>query len=118
MANSNTYETMLICWKGTFPKGAPKERQFVDAGSSVYEDTLQRVPILPPKDHAYVSKEVFEQSLKSMIGNSTDDPASEMVPDSVAEPSPGDSVSVADSAADQVPNLHESVKKSAACTGM
>ena len=65
-----------------------------------------------PKDHAYVSKEVFEQSLKSMIGNSTDDLAPEMVPpDPVAEPSPGDSLSVADSAADQVPNLHEHVKK-------
>ena len=31
MANNRTYEKVLICWKGKFPAGAPKERLYVDA---------------------------------------------------------------------------------------
>ena len=43
MANNRTYGRLLICWKGRFPAGPPKERQFVDAGSAIYEDTMLKV---------------------------------------------------------------------------
>ena len=33
-----------------------------------YVDTMLKVPVLHPKDLAYVDRMVFEQSLKSMIG--------------------------------------------------
>ena len=94
MANNRTYERVLICWKGKFPAGAPKERQFVDAGSALYEDTMLKVPVLHPKDLTYVDKGVLEQSLKSMIGLCEEprkDAAESEVADSVAElrPHPG-----------------------------
>ena len=47
MANSKTYEKALLCWKGKFPTGLPKDRQYVDAGSALYCDTMLKVPVLP-----------------------------------------------------------------------
>ena len=56
MANNRTYDNMFICWEGRFPAGPPKERQFVDAGSAIYEDTMLKVRVLHPKDLTYVEK--------------------------------------------------------------
>ena len=103
MANNRTYERLLICWIGRFPTGTPKERQYVDAGSAVYEDTMLKVPVLHPKDLTYVEKDVLEQSLRSMIGLSE-----ETRPDA-ADPQVTD-LTVTDSAADVRPLL-ENLKK-------
>ncbi|MDA8584364.1 hypothetical protein N9L68_09005 [bacterium] len=98
---------MFLCWGWPFPTGTPTERQHVDAGSRLYDDTLQNIPVLHPKDHAYVDPSVLEQSLKSMIGLCEEQPSV----DSAAAPSPGDSVQVAASAADQLGSLKQNVKK-------
>ena len=50
MANSKTYEKAILCWKGKFPSGLPRDRQYVDAGSALYVDTMLKVPVLHPKD--------------------------------------------------------------------
>ena len=68
MANNKTCEKIIVCWKGKFPQGLPKDRMYVDIGSGVYEDTMLKIPVLHPKDLTYVEKDVFEQSLKCMIG--------------------------------------------------
>ena len=101
---------MFICWKGEFPPGTPKVRLHVDAGSRLYDDTLQKILVLHPKDHAYVDPAVFAQSLKSMIGLS-EEPPSQTVVGSAAVPSAGVSMQVVDSAADQMRALQQNVKK-------
>ena len=106
VANNKTLEQTLICWKGRFPAGTPKERQFVDAGSATYEGTMLKILVLHPKDHAHVDKAVLEQSLKSMIGLS-EEPQSQTVVDQPVVPSPGDSMPVVDSAADQMRALQQ-----------
>ena len=112
VANNKTYEIMLMCWKGRFPAGTPKERQFVDAGSHTYEDTMLKVPVLHPKDLTYVEKAVLEQSLKSMIGLSEDANESQ-VADSAADPQggPGADVPQACDSVEQERSLQENVKK-------
>ena len=102
MANNRTYERLLVCWKGKFPAGGPKERQFVDAGSAVYEDAMLRVHVLHPKDLTYIEQSVLDQSLKTMIGL-CEEP---QVTDSAAD------FEVADSAAPVRP-LQENVKSCA-----
>ena len=102
MANSKTYEKAILCWKGKFPGGLPKDRQYVDVGSALYVDTMVKVPVLHPKDLTYVDKAVLAESLKTMVGFS--DP-SEDVPLEEAEAQP-----VAESAASMRP-LQEHVKK-------
>ena len=106
MANNRTYERLLICWEGRFPAGPPKERQFVDAGSAIYEDTMLKVPVLHPKDLTNVEKTVLENSLKSMIGlceEPRQDAAESQVADSAAGPQVADP-QVADSAAQVRPS--------------
>ena len=108
MANSRTYEKAILCWKGKFPSGLPKDRQYVDAGSALYVDTMLKVPVLHPKDLTYVEKSVLGESLKTMCGLSdevTPEDAEE-APASVAD----SAASVADSAASLRP-LQEHVKK-------
>ena len=72
MANSRTYEKAFICWKGKFPSGLPKDRQYVDVGSALYVDTIMKVPILHPKDQTWVEQSVLSESLKTMGGLSDD----------------------------------------------
>ena len=82
----------------------------MDAGSRLYDDTLQKVPVLHPRDHAYVDPSVLEQSLKSMIGLCEEQPSAE-VADSAAAPFPADYLQVAASAAVQLGSLKQNVKK-------
>ena len=96
MANSRTYEKAILCWKGKFPSGLPKDRQYVDAGSALYVDTMLKVPVLHPKDLTYVEKSVLGESLKTMGGV-----ADEVGPEDIEEAL----ASVADSAA-SVMQLH------------
>ena len=91
VANSKTYEKAILCWKRKFPSGLPKDRQYVDAGSALYVDTMVKVPVLHPKDLTYVDAPVLAESLKTMCGFSKVEP-------------------VADSAASMRP-LQEHVKK-------
>ena len=102
MANSKTYEKAILCWKGKFPSGLPKDRQYVDAGSPLYVDTMGKVPVLHPKDLTYVDKAVLGESLKTMVGLA--DPLEE------AQTEEPDAASVAESAASVRP-LQEHVKK-------
>ena len=98
MANGRSYEKALLCWKGKFPAGLPKERQYVDVGSALYMDTMLKVPVLHPKDLTYVDKLVFEQSLASLV-----DVSSEAGPD-VVDSVQMDETNVADSAAQLRPS--------------
>ena len=99
VANGRSYEKKaLLCWKGKFPAGLPKERQYVDVGSALYMDTMLKVPVLHPKDLTYVDKLVFEQSLASLVGVSAE--AGPDVVDSVQV----DETNVADSAAQLRPS--------------
>ena len=50
----------------------PKYRQHVNAGSSLYCEVILKVPVVAPKDLAFVTKEVREASLATMIGVSED----------------------------------------------
>ena len=101
MANSKTYEQAILCWKGRFPAGLPKDRAYVDAGSHLYVDTMTRVPVLHPKDLAFVEAPVLNESLRTMCGLAEEPP-----PD---EPAESDE-KVADSAAQMRP-LQDHVKK-------
>ena len=74
MANSKTYEKAILCWRGKFPSGLPKDRQYVDAGSALYVDTMVKVPVLHPKDLTYVDASVLAESLKTMCGLGPDEP--------------------------------------------
>ena len=74
MANSKTYEKALLCWKGKFPTGLPRDRQYVDVGTSLYVDTMLKVPVLHPKDLTYVAGSVFQDSLKTMCGITEETP--------------------------------------------
>ena len=66
-ANGNTAEKVFFCWKGNMPKGLPAERGYVNRGSRTYMECMLHVPVLAPRDLAWVEKEVRETSLKSLI---------------------------------------------------
>ena len=76
MANSKTYEKPILCWKGKFPSGLPKDRQSVDVGS----------------DLTYMDKAVLAESLKTMCGLSEEvtpeEPGTQPVAESVASTRP------------------------------
>ena len=110
MANSKSYEKAILCWKGKFPSGLPKDRQYVDVGSALYVDTMLKVPVLHPKDLTYVDMSVLAESLKTMCGLAEEVALDD--PDVAESAAPGaDSAAlVADSAASLRP-LQEYVKK-------
>ena len=68
LANSRNIEKAIFVWKGKLPKGLPKERRYVDAGSCLYNEVLLRVPVVHPKFLAFVDKGVREESLRTMAG--------------------------------------------------
>ena len=68
LSNSRSHEILLLCFKGKRPKTLPKVRQYVDQGSSLFQEVVRNVPVLPQKSHALVSKAVREESLQSMVG--------------------------------------------------
>ena len=68
LANSKTCEKAFLCWKGPIPKNMPKERQYVDAGTALYINSMLKVPVLAPKDLTFVDREVLATSMKSMGG--------------------------------------------------
>ena len=75
LANSKSIEQAWYLYKGRLPKHMPKFRKDVDAGSPLFNQVLRNVPVLAPKHHAYVSKEVRQISLMSMTGvPHSDDP--------------------------------------------
>ncbi len=67
LANSRTAEKLFICWRGQLPKNLPTERWYVDHGSPLYVEVMSKVPVVSPKDLAFVAKSVRETSLKRMI---------------------------------------------------
>ena len=83
---------------------------YVDLGSGVYEDTMLKALVLHPKDLTYVEKDVFEHSLRSLIG--VEDPNVESQLESQASTADLQvaDLHVAESAA-QVRPLLENVKK-------
>lgn len=68
IANSKTWETVFMVFAGKMPKNFPKGRWYVDQGSMLYNEVLKNVPVLHPRNHAYVSKQVRETSLATMAG--------------------------------------------------
>ena len=67
IANSKSVEQAWFVYKGRMPK-MPKERQFVDVGSSLFQEVMRNVPVLNPRHQAFVSRDVRETSLMSMAG--------------------------------------------------
>ena len=68
MANSKSLEQAFYVYKGRMPKNKPLTRLYVDVGTPLFNQVVKVVPVLPPKLHAFVSKDVREASLAAMIG--------------------------------------------------
>ena len=68
MANSKSLEQAFYVYKGRMPKNKPATRMYVDAGTPLFNQVVKAVPMLPPKLHAFVSRDVREASLAAMIG--------------------------------------------------
>ncbi|CAK0858880.1 unnamed protein product, partial [Prorocentrum cordatum] len=67
VANSKTTEKLFLCWKGKMPPKIPQERWYVDRGSRMYVEVMSKVPVCAPKDLTFVSKDVRDVSLRSMM---------------------------------------------------
>jgi hypothetical protein len=63
-----TIEPVFLSWKGLLPRCLATHRVYVDPGASLFNQTMKGVPLLSPKQQAYVSKEVRDTSLTSMLG--------------------------------------------------
>ena len=68
LANSRTVERAYLCYKGRIPKDLPKCRAFVDEGSGLFSECMRNVPVLSPKNQAFVSRAVRDETLRSMAG--------------------------------------------------
>ena len=51
------------------PTHMPLERWCADAGSPLYVEVMNKVPVVAPKDMAFVDKAVRETSLKRMVAS-------------------------------------------------
>ena len=108
IANSKNLEKLVLCWKGKVPPGLPKERRYIDAGSRLYNEVVLKVPVVAPKDLAFVDKSVREQSLTTMAGIA-DTPA-DPLPDSGDAPPAANSAASAGAVAEPV-DLVKHIKK-------
>ena len=70
IANSNSFEPVLLVWKGSLPKYLPTERFYVDQGSRMYCNVMNKVPICKPSELAWVPKDVRLRTLTKLIGPS------------------------------------------------
>ena len=68
LANSKSLEQAFYVYKGRVPKNMPKNRMYVDAGSSLFNQVMKNVPVLAPRHQALVPRAVRETSLMSMVG--------------------------------------------------
>ena len=68
IANSKTLEQALLVYKEKVPKNMPKERVYVDAGSALFNQVVRNVPVLAPKNQAYVPRQVRDESVRNMTG--------------------------------------------------
>ena len=68
IANSRSHELMFCCYKGRAPKQLATTRLYVDPGTLVFNDVVRNVPVLAPKSHALVSRQIRETSLQAMVG--------------------------------------------------
>ena len=98
VANSRNHEMLYMAYKTNIPKQLNKVRQYVDAGSTVFNDVVRNVPVLPQKSHALVCRKVRETSLQTMIGMDVSE-AEAKVPEYQA-PLPNDDEDAATAGAD------------------
>ena len=77
IANSKSMEILLLVYKGRVPKHMPKKRMYVDPGSYLFNQVVRNVPVLCPKNQAYVSRSVRETSLSTMAGTAHDEDETE-----------------------------------------
>ena len=68
VANSRSHELLFLCYKGRMPKQLAKTRTYVDGGSPMFNEVVRNVPVLAPKNHALVTRDIREKSLQSMTG--------------------------------------------------
>ena len=61
VANSCQTESLYLCWKGKLPKSFPKNRRFVDPGSPLYSDIVQKVPVVRQADLLQVPVKIRDQ---------------------------------------------------------
>ena len=76
LANSKNVEQLFLVYKEKQPNNMPKTRMYVDPSSALFMQTIKNVPVLPPKLHALVSKEMRETSLLNMMGQPHEEEAS------------------------------------------
>ena len=55
----------------------PKMRKYVDVGSALFSEVVMNVPMLDPRFHAMVTREVREQSLAAMQGRPSNEDSKE-----------------------------------------
>ena len=68
IANSRSHEQLFLCYPGRQPKHLAKARAYVDEGTTLFNQVMRNVPVLPQRHHALVSKAVRETSLMNMMG--------------------------------------------------
>ena len=68
LANSKSLEIALLAHPGRVPDNMPKCRYYVDPGSALFNQVVRNVPVLAPKNQAYVPRQIREVSLRSMMG--------------------------------------------------
>ena len=68
LANSKSLEIALLADLGRVPNHIPKSRYYVDPGSALFNQVVRNVPVLAPKNQAYVPRQIREVSLRSMMG--------------------------------------------------
>ena len=112
IANSKSWETVFLCWKGKLPKGMPRSRLYVDKDTSMYNDVVLKVPVVAPKDLTFVGKEVREISLRTMGGVLAPEPDAFCKDDEGAGPDDGAvSAAVTGAAAQSDPEYHAKVSQ-------
>ena len=77
IANSKSIEPALFVYKCKPPKCIPKNRMYVDTGSSLFNEVIKHVFVLAPHQQAFVPREVRATSLLTMVGVPHDEDQSE-----------------------------------------
>ena len=69
---------MLQCYKGAIPPKTPLSRRDVDAGSSLYYDCMQKVPVAKQVDVSTGSPEEYAALALHLLGQDAEEPEAAM----------------------------------------
>ena len=68
IANSKSLELALLAYKSQSPSNQPKQKMYIDQGSTLFKDVVRTVPVLAPKLQAMVTRQVREASFADIAG--------------------------------------------------